>query len=1301
MTFIRRHWVWLSMTALVVLVVAMLALALVRGWLIDWAITAAVRASDGRLTVENVRRFDGVLTPGWTPEGFTIGRVQWLEKDGKRFELLDSRLRLRWAALWQRELSLFEMRTKRVNVKTPPSDQDIVLPASLELPVNVSIENVAIDSMLLDIGRNPPLELRGIRFGLDYRGGTVSFNRLGLTADLGTLEGRFKLADHQPYELEGEARLFGKAAPWPDPIQIILKLKGPLNNTRIEGVSNIRDNPLEFSTELDLLANQKRPRIAWSIARFAPHRFVDQIPDYHFAAKGVLSLVPTIATSLNLRNLDPGLIDAKKLPVQELSAELKIDNQRLLANDLKITLPAKGLVLGKGQVDLDMGPNPSETWRNHVVLDLKLSNIVPANLYRGLTPADLAGVVRLDRKGLWLDLRDRGPLLAGGLSARGLVNWDKEKVRIEKAELGARDGQLLGQATVGLGKPHEFEIKADAKRFELHRWFEVQAIPGRGPLQGSLNGTILATGRIQDKLEADVDLKLRDSLLSGLALNGTVSARLLGGEQFSGLDAKLNLGSSRITAKGGFGQEGDRIDLRIQADSLDQLDKRLAGRLDLTSEIRGSLAVPALKAQWTGTGVQWRPDGAAALASVGSMRGSAEWSAEPGSTLAVQLNASAVRADNYELQQLNAAVRGTLASHQFTVSGSGAGQQLRGNGGGEVIQREGEPLAWAGRLNALDSSGRVVFSVAQPVQLAFSPKRIQIDGLDAQAFSGRVKLDRVLVAEGKLAARGEFASVLLDDLLATAQRFSNSANSKPPNSGITVRANGRFDVIGTSVADLTGSVAMDARSEPVEGSSRADLKLNAGRLSGSLNMQLPSLAWARRFIGNQWQLDGKLGFDGEVDGTIAAPKLRGAIVGSGLKLEQQVLGWRFADGVLKGQFTGDELKIEQLRLNSKTGFVELNGALQLPRAGTTPVAAGKRDFGTARFNLNAERMPFSIGPGQRFVLSGDTLVTLNHDTMTWSGRLKAEEGLIELKNLDAPAAPDDLEIVDNRPGKTKPEAAPRERTVSTQASNDLIRVQADLELDLGERFRVQGNGVDANLRGIVTLSGRLPGVPSANGTVQVRDGTYRTYGQELKIERGYLIFTGRLDNPTIDIVAMRKFQPVEAGIALSGTALAPRSRLVSEPEVPDADKLSWLVLGVSLEDASGSSQASALQAAAITLFGNDDDSSVSGGVAKALGLDVLGVRGASSTSGFSGMQGSLTEPRLPGQTGSSLPGASQQNVVTVGKRLSSRLFISYEQGLRGVWNLLKVQYDISNRFSLRALTGSESAIDLLYFFSFD
>ena len=76
---------------------------------------------------------------------------------------------------------------------------------------------------------------------------------------------------------------------------------------------------------------------------------------------------------------------------------------------------------------------------------------------------------------------------------------------------------------------------------------------------------------------------------------------------------------------------------------------------------------------------------------------------------------------------------------------------------------------------------------------------------------------------------------------------------------------------------------------------------------------------------------------------------------------------------------------------------------------------------------------------------------------------------------------------------------------------------------------------------------------------------------------------------------------------------------------------------------------------------------------------------------------------FPGQatTGGAPVGTATQNVVAIGKRLSSRVILTYEQGLRGVWNLLRIQYDITNRLSIRAQTGTDSAVDVLYFWSFD
>lgn len=260
-------------------------------------------------------------------------------------------------------------------------------------------------------------------------------------------------------------------------------------------------------------------------------------------------------------------------------------------------------------------------------------------------------------------------------------------------------------------------------------------------------------------------------------------------------------------------------------------------------------------------------------------------------------------------------------------------------------------------------------------------------------------------------------------------------------------------------------------------------------------------------------------------------------------------------------------------------------------------------------------------------------------------------------------------------------------------------------IELGDSLQVRGGGVDARLAGELVLSGSLPGAPRVRGSVEVREGTFTTYGRKLAITRGLIRFAGELDNPVLDIVAMRRDQQVAAGVALTGSALAPRIRLVSEPDVPEAQKLSWLILGSALDDVTNAGQGRALGEAAFALLGRNDEGLIAG-LTQRLGIDVVSV-GASRA----GARDELANARLApppatvgstaGSSAAASAGLARQEVVTVSKRLSARLTLSYERGLSGLWNLVRLQYDISNRLSLRAQSGSENALDLLYFWWFD
>ncbi|MEO5697215.1 MAG: translocation/assembly module TamB domain-containing protein, partial [Burkholderiaceae bacterium] len=190
-----------------------------------------------------------------------------------------------------------------------------------------------------------------------------------------------------------------------------------------------------------------------------------------------------------------------------------------------------------------------------------------------------------------------------------------------------------------------------------------------------------------------------------------------------------------------------------------------------------------------------------------------------------------------------------------------------------------------------------------------------------------------------------------------------------------------------------------------------------------------------------------------------------------------------------------------------------------------------------------------------------------------------------------------------------------------------------------------------------------------NGTIRVVDGSYQAYGQPLKIDRGEITFSGPIDRPRLDIEATRpKLEDIRVGVKITGSAATPRVRLFSEPDMSEVDKLSWLVMGHA-SDKAGRTESALLQRAALALVSGEGPG-VTDKVTAALGLDELSL----------------------GQT----DGEVKQTVLTVGKQLSDRVSVGYEQGLNATVGSFQLIYRIASRFTLRAQTGEDNAIDLIW-----
>jgi translocation and assembly module TamB len=274
------------------------------------------------------------------------------------------------------------------------------------------------------------------------------------------------------------------------------------------------------------------------------------------------------------------------------------------------------------------------------------------------------------------------------------------------------------------------------------------------------------------------------------------------------------------------------------------------------------------------------------------------------------------------------------------------------------------------------------------------------------------------------------------------------------------------------------------------------------------------------------------------------------------------------------------------------------------------------------------------------------------------------------------------DVVVRKPAPVTPSIAPR---VARAAPANTVQIQPDLvvTLDLGSDFQVRGSGLVTLLEGSVELrnAGRTL-APRLTGTLRTAQGTYKAYGQQLDIEEGVLRFTGPYDNPSLDILAIRPNLTQRVGVQISGTALLPIVRLYADPDLPESEKLAWLVLGRS--GANGGAESALLQQAALALLGSKGGAK--SGIADVFGLDEISVRGASDGDSLP-TSGSST-----GATGAT---------VTLGKRISRDFYVAYERSLAGSMGTLSIFYDLSRRFTLRGQTGEQSAIDVIFTLRYD
>jgi translocation and assembly module TamB len=257
-------------------------------------------------------------------------------------------------------------------------------------------------------------------------------------------------------------------------------------------------------------------------------------------------------------------------------------------------------------------------------------------------------------------------------------------------------------------------------------------------------------------------------------------------------------------------------------------------------------------------------------------------------------------------------------------------------------------------------------------------------------------------------------------------------------------------------------------------------------------------------------------------------------------------------------------------------------------------------------------------------------------------------------------------------------------------------LDVQVRLTIGDKVMVKAEGLDAQLGGSIDLILQSLDKITSKGEIRVVKGRYRAFGTELEIIRGRLFYAGGpINQPTLDILALRTIGDVRAGITAGGLLRAPVIKLYSEPAMPDVDILAYILFGHSLGSSSSLEQAGMMAQVASSLLSRGQSVTLQEQIKDRLGLSTLEIQSSSAES--AGRMGYKAIQSKPTGVESAKQGAGvSQTTLTVGKYLTPQLYFSYGQSLFTGGNLFRLRYDLFRQWQIETQTGSESGVDLYY-----
>ena len=791
--------------------------------------------------------------------------------------------------------------------------------------------------------------------------------------------------------------------------------------------------------------------------------------------------------------------------------------------------------------------------------------------------------------------------------------------------------------------------------------------PGRVSLRASSRGEVSSDG---------IAATARIDTLEGIVRERALRARAVGrikGRNVHIDELALAFGRNELRASGDV---GDTLSVAVEAvfPDLAVAHPDLGGAARVEARARGARAAPHVHARIRADSLHFREHGVATL------RVDADADLAPGGSLQVHLEADSLRAAGRAVDGLAARVAGRVEGHVFSasaragstvvyVAAAGAYAEQTWSGTLDSLVVVGTPAGdWRTRAAAQVTAAAERVSVSR-LLLASDGASVALDGRWARGDSAVMHLDvrrlpaalfHLVLPAGWTASGAVDASA--DAALAPDGDLRAEFLVPPTDLEIGVPAGQGQEVLrldSTTVAvrvDSSGvaaTVLVDVvyRAEPVvqlRGEGRAPGFARVGRLAAeqpvSFRVVVDSddLSFLGRLAPAVAPTAGSFDFVAEAEGTAGDLPVRWEMELAGGAARLRAVGIRLEQVAVNARgVSGEGFTLEG---EARSGGGEMRLESTLVRVG---------DERQSRIRVRGRRFQVANTTEARVTVSPDVTMDISRGSVALEGDVTIPWAEIEL--LDVPKSAvgvsKDVIIV----GEEREQKTP-------------IDVDAHLRVALGDSVKFRGFSLDAKLEGSLLVMER-PGRPTTgSGELRIEEGKYNAYGQMLQVDPGQIVFTGGpIDNPGLDIRAYRKASDgVIAGVRVRGTARAPRVEVFSEPAMSQSEALSYLITGRPLDQAQGS-QSEMVAAAALSL-GMQEGNVLTQTMGREVGLD---------------------DARLE-MTGS---GAA---AFTAGKYLSPKLYISNTLGLFDQSVIWRVQYLLSEHWTVQAESGVATGSDLFY-----